>query len=145
MADKKSKTKDPYISRNEFKKGFYEQADKPAITSDTMYGTDRNIIQGEMNNVDQLGNVISANSGYTMGGLTEQPHLGYIPRTKGGSILSKENISKGKNGANTVIKTFGHEGAIDPKKAQITKLLSKGGSILAKGNKLAKHKPTKLY
>ena len=40
-----------------------------------------------------------------------------------------EKIVKGKNGANTVIKTFGHEGAIDPKKAQITKLLSKGGEV----------------
>jgi hypothetical protein len=97
-----SMAKDPYTSRNEFKKGFYDQADKPPITYDTMYGTDRNIIQGEMNKVDQLGNVISANPAYAMGGLTEQPHLGYIPRTK-------------------------------------------GGSILAKGNKLAKHKPTKLY
>ena len=86
MSEKKSKTKDPYISRNEFKKGFYEQADKPPITSDTMYGTDRNIIQGEMNKVDELGNVIYANPTYSM-----------------------------------------------------------GGSILAKGNKLAKHKPTKLY
>ena len=41
--------------------------------------------------------------------------------SKGGKIV------KGKNGANTVIKTFGHEGAIDPKKAQITKLLKHGG------------------
>jgi hypothetical protein len=63
---------------------------------------DRTAVESEINNVDQLGNVISANPAYAMGGLTEQPHLGYIPR-------------------------------------------SKGGSILAKGNKLAKHKPTKLY
>ena len=63
---------------------------------------DRAVVESEINNVDQLGNVISANPAYAMGGLTEQPHLGYIPR-------------------------------------------SKGGSILAKGNKLAKHKPTKLY
>ena len=63
---------------------------------------DRTAVDSEINKVDQLGNVISANPAYAMGGLTEQPHLGYIPRTK-------------------------------------------GGSILAKGNKLAKHKPTKLY
>jgi len=112
---------------------------------DKMHPSDRTVIESEINNVDQLGNVISANPTYTMGGLTEQPHLGYIPRTKGGSILSKGNISKGKNGVNTVIKKFGHEGAIDPKKAQITKLLNKGGSILSRGNKLAKHKLTKLY
>lgn len=41
MAGKKSKDKDPYTSRNEFKKGFYEQSDKPPITDDTMYGTGR--------------------------------------------------------------------------------------------------------
>ena len=41
MPNKKSKNKDPYTSRNEFKKGFYEQADKPPITEDTMYGTGR--------------------------------------------------------------------------------------------------------
>lgn len=63
---------------------------------------DRDRIESEIANVDQLGNVISPNRTYAMGGLTEQPHLGYIPRTK-------------------------------------------GGSILAKGNKLAKHKATKLY
>ena len=36
-----TKDKDPYTSRNEFKKGFYEQSDKPPITDDTMYGTGR--------------------------------------------------------------------------------------------------------
>jgi hypothetical protein len=45
MAEKKklkNKSKeDPYTSRNEFKKGFYEQADKPPITDDTMYGMGR--------------------------------------------------------------------------------------------------------
>jgi len=54
-------------------------------------------------------------------------------------------ISKGKNGSETIKKKFGHEGAIDPKKAQVTKLLKSGGEVLAKGNKLAKHRPTKLY
>jgi hypothetical protein len=54
-------------------------------------------------------------------------------------------ISKGKNGRNTVIKKFGHEGAIDPNKSQITKLLKDGGEVLARGNKLAKHRSTKLY
>jgi hypothetical protein len=43
MANKKKKKskEDPYTSRNEFKKGFYEQSDKPPITDDTMYGTGR--------------------------------------------------------------------------------------------------------
>ena len=29
---------DPYLSRNEFKPGFYDQKDKPPITAETMYG-----------------------------------------------------------------------------------------------------------
>ena len=29
---------DPYLSRNEFKEGFYEQPSQPAITAETMYG-----------------------------------------------------------------------------------------------------------
>jgi hypothetical protein len=42
MADKKakSKSKDPYLERNEFKKGFYDQPDKPPITAETLYGKD---------------------------------------------------------------------------------------------------------
>jgi hypothetical protein len=39
MPSKKSKDKDPYTSRNEFKKGFYNQPDKRPITAETMYGT----------------------------------------------------------------------------------------------------------
>jgi len=41
MADKKnkSKAKDPYLERNEFKKDFYNQSDKPPVTADTIYGT----------------------------------------------------------------------------------------------------------
>jgi hypothetical protein len=29
---------DPYLSRNEFKEGFYEQPSQPATTAETMYG-----------------------------------------------------------------------------------------------------------
>jgi len=36
-ADLKEST-DPYLSRNEFKPGFYDQKDKPPITAETMYG-----------------------------------------------------------------------------------------------------------
>jgi hypothetical protein len=39
MPNKKSKDKDPYTSRNEFKKDFYKQKDKPPVTAETMYGT----------------------------------------------------------------------------------------------------------
>ena len=37
MTNKKSK--DPYTSRNEFKKDFYKQKDKFPVTAETMYGT----------------------------------------------------------------------------------------------------------
>jgi len=37
MPNKKSK--DSYTSRNEFKKDFYKQKDKPPVTAETMYGT----------------------------------------------------------------------------------------------------------
>ena len=62
MTEKKSKTKDPYLNRNEFKKGFYDQPDKPPITADVMYGTDRNRIEEEMSKVDQLGNYTGGRS-----------------------------------------------------------------------------------
>ena len=39
MANKKSKDKDPYTSRNEFKKDFYKQKDKPPVTAETVHGT----------------------------------------------------------------------------------------------------------
>jgi len=39
MSEKKSKVKDPYTSRNEFKKDFYKQKDKFPVTAETMYGT----------------------------------------------------------------------------------------------------------
>jgi len=31
--------KDPYLERNEFKPGFYDQPDKRPVTAETMYGT----------------------------------------------------------------------------------------------------------
>jgi hypothetical protein len=36
---KDSMAKDPYMSRNEFKPGFYNQKDKPATTVETVKGT----------------------------------------------------------------------------------------------------------
>lgn len=35
----KKKLKDPYLERNEFKPGFYDQPDKPPVTPSTYYGT----------------------------------------------------------------------------------------------------------
>jgi hypothetical protein len=34
----KKNKKDPYMSRNEFKPGFYDQKDRPPITAETLYG-----------------------------------------------------------------------------------------------------------
>ena len=78
MPTKKSKDKDPYTSRNEFKKGFYDQADKPPVTEDTMYGIRK----------------------------TTEPTY-EVPED--------------------------------------TMNYSHGGSVMARGNKMAKSKPTKLY
>ena len=36
---KSALSKDPYMSRNEFKPGFYNQKDKPATTVETVKGT----------------------------------------------------------------------------------------------------------
>ena len=33
-----SEATDPFLSRNEFKEGFYEQPSQPAITAETMFG-----------------------------------------------------------------------------------------------------------
>jgi hypothetical protein len=35
----KKKLKDPYLERNEFKPGFYDQPSKPPVTPSTYYGT----------------------------------------------------------------------------------------------------------
>lgn len=35
----KKKVKDPYLDRNEFKPGFYDQPSKPPVTPSTYYGT----------------------------------------------------------------------------------------------------------
>jgi hypothetical protein len=36
--DSAAATTDPYLSRNEFKEGFYDQASQQPITAETMYG-----------------------------------------------------------------------------------------------------------
>ena len=49
-------TKDPYLKRNEFKKGFYDQKNKPPITAETMYGkgTKRVLEQEEISPDDSM-------------------------------------------------------------------------------------------
>jgi len=130
MADKKSKskTKDPYLERNEFKKGFYDQPDKPPITAETMYGTgktsstdlrnlkgsisdkeasyirsmrseDKNIIQDEMDKVDQLDNYIGGRSPEDYKSFKETPYQTGSYKD-GGDI----HIEKGHNYIKDLIK-----------------------------------------
>jgi len=99
MADKKSKTKDPYLSRNEFKKGFYDQPDKPPVTADVMYGTDRNRIEEEMSKVDQLGNYTSGRSPEDYKLFKENPYQTGSYKN-GGDI----HIEKGENYIKDLIK-----------------------------------------
>jgi len=128
MAEKKSKTKDPYTSRNEFKKGFYDQPDKPPVTAETLYGTgktsltdlrdlkgsisdkegarirdmfseDRNIIQNEMDKVDQLGNYTGGRSPEDYKAFKETPYQTGSYKD-GGDI----HIEKGHNYIKDLIK-----------------------------------------
>ena len=78
-----NKDKDPYTSRNEFKKDFYKQPGERPITAETMYGT------GTTRQLDE-------------------------------SIMS-------------------------PDDSMLVEYKSHGGSVMARGNKMAKSKPTKLY
>ena len=78
MAGKKSK--DPYTSRNEFKKDFYKQKDKPPVTAETMYGT------GTTRQLDE--SIMSPDDSMLVqyqqdGGLMDQPHLNYMGAAKG--------------------------------------------------------------
>ena len=59
MPEKKSKFKDPYLSRNEFKKGFYDNQPEPSYYD--KYG-DRGRIESVLADVDQLGNVVPSES-----------------------------------------------------------------------------------
>ena len=78
-----TKDKDPYTSRNEFKKDFYKQKDNPPVTAETMHGK----------------------------GTTKQLD----------------------------------EGMMSPDDSMLVEYKSHGGSVIARGNKMAKSKPTKLY
>ena len=113
--------KDPYMSRNEFKKGFYDQQKDP-ITYETLKGTAAKPIP----------NVTDTESFKTGGGATKpglwaninrRKRLG-ISRPKSETTISKEAYANMKKGF--------------PKKA-------KGGSVMASGSRLGRSRPTKLY
>jgi hypothetical protein len=72
---KKKSNEDPYTSRNEFKKGFYDQSDKPPVTEDTMYGIRKN--------TEPTYEVSPDSMNYSHGGsITVKTKLGKIKPTK---------------------------------------------------------------
>ena len=71
---------DPYLERNEFKPGFYDQPDKRPVTAETMYGT------GTTRQLDE--SIMSPDDSMLVqyqqdGGLMDQPHLNYMGAAKG--------------------------------------------------------------
>lgn len=105
----------------------------PAPTNNDLNNSPRNVDINQPRTAQFSGANVNAN---TYGKSDENIFKDILLFKKGGKI---------NKGRKEIKKKFGHEGAIDPKKAQITKLLKNGGEVLAKGNKLAKHRPTKLY
>jgi hypothetical protein len=63
----KKNKKDPYMSRNEFKEGFYDQKDRPPITAETMYGKGTKK-QLEYPTVDPDTKMMEDAAGYVEGG-----------------------------------------------------------------------------
>jgi hypothetical protein len=69
--------KDPYLERNEFKPGFYDQPDKRPITAETMYGT------GTTRQLDE--SIMSPDDSMLM-----------EYKQKGGSVMVKTKLGKNK-------------------------------------------------
>ena len=114
--------RDPYLARPELQEGFYEQAGKPVTSFETLMGTE----------AKRAPNVTDTEYFKTGGGATKpglwaninrRKRLG-ISRPKSKSTISKEAYANMKKGF--------------PKK-------SKGGSVMASGNRLGRTRPTKLY
>ena len=121
--------KDPYMSRNEFKKGFYDQKDKKPITPETYYGTasGKTMFEEPIVSPDDSMLTFKTGGGATKPGLwaniNRRKRLG-ISRPKSETTISKEAYANMKKGF--------------PKKA-------KGGSVMASGSRLGRTRPTKLY
>ena len=120
--------KDPYMSHNEFKKGFYDQKKDP-ITPKTYYGTasGKTMFEEPIVSPDDYMLTFKTGGGATKPGLwvniNRRKRLG-ISRPKSETTISKEAYSNMKKGF--------------PKKA-------KGGSVMASGSRLGRSRPTKLY
>ena len=171
MADKKKKksNEDPYTSRNEFKKGFYEQADKPPITEDTMYGTGRKTTPPTYEIPEDI-------MSYSKGGKikTKKAFMGLAVQASKNPMsligLASKNPMSLIGGANKLLKrsqtardvsgklgvggklisNYYNDKASDKRNAQAPKeevtfdRLQNGGSVMVK-TKLGRNKATKLY
>jgi hypothetical protein len=78
---KKKSDKDPYLERNEFKEGFYNQPGDRPITPETYYGTasGKTMFEPEIMSPDDSMLVQYQQDG----GLMDQPHLNYMGAAKG--------------------------------------------------------------
>jgi len=170
MAGKKSK--DSYTSRNEFKKDFYKQKDKPPVTAETMYGTGttRQLDESIMSPDDsmlveykQKGGKIKTKKAFmglavqasknpmSLIGLASKNPMSLI----GGAnkLLKRSKTARdvtGKLGVGgKLISNYYNDKESDKKSSQSTKSpeftpLEKGGSVTVK-TKLGRNKATKLY
>ena len=164
MPTKKSKAKDSYVSRNEFKKGFYDQTDKPPVTEDTMYGTGRKTLEPTYE-------IPAETMSYSKGGkikLNKKPKKAFlglaVEAVKKGLApligLGADKLLKKSKTAREVTGNLGVGGkllsnyyndkesntqSVEPSKEEPTfKQLQNGGSVMVK-TKLGRNKATKLY
>jgi uncharacterized membrane protein YebE (DUF533 family) len=164
MADKKSK--DPYTSRNEFKKDFYKQKDKPPVTAETMHGTGttRQLDESIMSPDDsmlveykQKGGKIKTKKafmGLAVEALKGGKGLGPLIGMGADKLLKRSQTIRdvtGKLGiGGKLISNYYNDKASDKRNAQAPKeevtfnRLQNGGSVMVK-TKLGKNKATKLY
>jgi hypothetical protein len=171
MAGKKSK--DPYTSRNEFKKDFYKQKDKPPVTAETMYGTGttRQLDESIMSPDDsmlveykQKGGKIKTKKAFmglavqasknpmSLIGLASKNPMSLI----GGAnkLLKRSQTARDVSGklgvGGKLISNYYNDKASDkrnreaPKEEVTFDRLQNGGSVMIK-TKLGRNKPTKLY
>jgi hypothetical protein len=162
MPTKKSKDKDPYTNRNEFKKGFYNQPDKPLITEDTMYGTGRKTteptyeIPEDIMSYSKGGKIKikKAFMGLAVEALKGGKGLGPLIGMGADKLLKRSQTIRdvtGKLGiGGKLISNYYNDKASDKRNAQAPKeevtfnRLQNGGSVMVK-TKLGKNKATKLY
>ena len=166
MPNKKSKDKDPYTSRNEFKKDFYKQKDKPPVTAETMYGTGttRQLDESIMSPDDsmlveykQSGGKIKTKKafmGLAVEALKGGKGLGPLIGMGADKLLKRSQTARDVSGklgvGGKLISNYYNDKASDkrnreaPKEEVTFDRLQNGGSVTVK-TKLGKNKATKLY